>query len=107
LAFSGLARFAGARVDLVDETFSSGPRPGAQSHLDVIFVTRRTLRAFLDPPRLRVGTEMHVRIVGGILFGPVLRSTANPGRKIITGYENSNGSSHQAQAQKGRGHKTA
>ncbi|MBD0865301.1 MAG: hypothetical protein GDA36_06665 [Rhodobacteraceae bacterium] len=50
-----------------------GPRPGGKSRLYVIFVTRYTLRAVPDPPRLRVGTEVHVWIVGPPLRPGLLR----------------------------------
>ena len=71
---------------------SFGPRPGRAKPLDVIFVARRTLQAVPDPPCLRVGTEMHVlivgRIVGNLLFGPVLRRVnvaARGGAALCTG----------------------
>jgi len=98
---------------------SQGSRPGSQvpvwtvsrKAVEFHLVARPTLWAVPDPPRLRIGTEMHVRIigwiVGGLLFGPVLRSTANLGRKIIVGYENGNGLPHRAQLQSGRGRNTA
>ena len=63
------SRFAGARVDLVDETFLVRAPSGRAKPLDFIFVAQCTLPAFLDPSRLRVGTEMRVWVVGRIVGG--------------------------------------
>jgi len=54
---------------------SFGPHPGGQRRW-MSLVARPTLLIFPDPPRLRIGTEMHTwivgRIVGALRFGPVL-----------------------------------
>ena len=65
--------FAGACVDLVDETFLVRDSSGRAKPLNFIFVARRSLRAVPEPTCLRIGIEMHGRIVGGLLFCPVLR----------------------------------
>ncbi|MBD0865563.1 MAG: hypothetical protein GDA36_08145, partial [Rhodobacteraceae bacterium] len=68
------ARFAGACLDLVDEAFllraSSGWAKPPGCHL----VARRTLRAFFDPPRLRVSTGM----AAGAMASMIAASARDP-----------------------------
>ena len=70
------ARFTGACVDLVDKVFLVQAGNAVGCHL----VAQRTLPAFLDPPHLRVGTEMHVWIVGRIIGGILFDTVWLPGR---------------------------
>jgi len=52
-------------VDAVDVAVLVGTGEG--------LVAQGAFRSLLDPTRIRIGAEVHVRSVGGIAFGPVLR----------------------------------
>ena len=130
--------FAGARVDLVDETFPVRAGKAVGCHLCSIgvlfepFLTHRTCVSALKCTPGSSGASSAARSYGESMWLPgraarstnvasmitasardarfrsvMLDLTANPGQKIIVGYENGNGSSHRAQVQRDRDRNTA